>query len=95
MRRLHTPDDLEGIADAALRRVIRQRFTELAAYDDYTFDELAEFWLVEPGEAPLTLVDRSTGEAITPVVCDLDSGEPLDPRRVRWELEAAPQVVAP
>ena len=49
MRRLHTPDDLEGIADEALRRVIRQRFTELAAYDDYTFDELAEFWLVEPG----------------------------------------------
>jgi hypothetical protein len=38
MRRLHTPDDLEGIADEALRRVIRQRFTELAAYDDYTFD---------------------------------------------------------
>lgn len=50
MRRLHTPDDLEGIADEALRRVIRQRFTELAAYDDYTFDELAEFWLVEPGD---------------------------------------------
>ncbi|MGV2480667.1 UNVERIFIED_CONTAM: hypothetical protein IGO34_28160, partial [Salmonella enterica subsp. enterica serovar Weltevreden] len=39
--------------------------------------------------APLTLIDRSTGEAITPVVCDLDSGEPLDPRRIRWELEAA------
>ena len=50
MRRLHTPDDLEGIADEALRRVIRQRFTELAAYDDYTFDELAEFWLVESGD---------------------------------------------
>lgn len=50
MRRLHTPDDLEGIADEALRRVIRQRFTELAAYDDYTFDELVEFWLVEPGD---------------------------------------------
>lgn len=50
MRRLHTPDDLEGIADEALRRVIRERFTELAAYDDYTFDELAEFWLVESGD---------------------------------------------
>ncbi len=46
-------------------------------------------WLIEPGEAPLTLVDRASGEAITPVVCDLDSGEPLDPRRIRWELEAA------
>ena len=50
MRRLYTPDDLAGIADEALCRVIRQRFTELAAYDDYTFDELAEFWLVEPGD---------------------------------------------
>ena len=50
MRRLHTPDDLAGIADEALARVIRQRFTELAAYDDYPFDELAEFWLVEPGD---------------------------------------------
>lgn len=38
---------------------------------------------------PLTLVDRASGETITPVVCDLDSGEPLDPRRIRWELEAA------
>jgi hypothetical protein len=50
MRRLHTPDDLAGINDTALSGVIRQRFAELAAYDDYTFDELAEFWLVEPGD---------------------------------------------
>ena len=50
MRRLHMPDDLAGIADEALARVIRQRFAELAAYDDYRFDELAEFWLVEPGD---------------------------------------------
>ena len=50
MLRLHTPDDLAGIADEALARVIRQRVTELAAYDDYRFDELAEFWLVEPGD---------------------------------------------
>jgi len=51
MRRLHTPDDLAGINDTALSGVIRQRFAELAAYDDYTFDELAEFWLVEPGDS--------------------------------------------
>ena len=50
MRRLHTPDDLAGIADAALARVVRQRFAELDAYDDFSFDELAEFWLVEPGD---------------------------------------------
>ena len=50
MRRLHTPDDLEGLADEALYRVIRQRFTELAADDDSPFDKLAEFWLVEPGD---------------------------------------------
>lgn len=51
MRRLHTPDDLAGIADAVLCQIIRQRFTELAAYDDFSFDELAEFWLVEPGDS--------------------------------------------
>ena len=50
MRRLHTPDDLASIADTSLSGVILQRFTELAAYDDYCFDELAEFWLVEPGD---------------------------------------------
>jgi|JI10StandDraft_1071094.scaffolds.fasta_scaffold48809_7 hypothetical protein len=50
MRRLHTPDDLAGIADAVLGRVILQRFRELAKYDDFSFDELAEFWLVEPDD---------------------------------------------
>ena len=50
MRRLHSPDDLAGIADTSLSGVIRQRFRELAAYDDYTFDELAEFWLIEPAD---------------------------------------------
>jgi len=50
MRRLHTPDDLAGINDAALAQVIRQRFAELAADDGFSFDALAEFWLVEPGD---------------------------------------------
>ena len=50
MRRLHTPDDLAGLDDPALGDVIRQRFAELATYDDFTFDELAEFWLVESGD---------------------------------------------
>ena len=55
MRRLHTPDDLAGLDDPALDDVIRQRFAELATYDDFTFDELAEFWLVEPGDTVETL----------------------------------------
>lgn len=46
-------------------------------------------WLVGADEAPLTLIDRASGEAITPVVCDLNSGEPMDPRRIRWEVEPA------
>lgn len=52
-------------------------------------------WLVEPDQAPLTLIDRTSGDAITPVVCDLGSGEPLDPRHIRWEVEAAPQEGPP
>lgn len=55
MRRLHTPDDLNGITDEALNGVIRQRFAELSTYDDFTFDELAEFWLIEPGDTVQTL----------------------------------------
>lgn len=55
MRRLHTPDDLDGILDAALRQIIRQRFAELAEVEGYTFAELAEFWLVEPGDTVETL----------------------------------------
>lgn len=51
MRRLYRPDDLEGIADTALCQIIHQRFAELATFDDTTFDELAEFWLIEPGDS--------------------------------------------
>ena len=46
-------------------------------------------------EWEVALVDRASGEAITPVVCDLDSGEPLDPRRIRWELEATTGTASP
>lgn len=45
-------------------------------------------WLVAEGEAPLTLLDRASGAAIRPIVCDLESREPLDARRVRWEIES-------
>lgn len=50
MRRLHTPADAARIADAAMRDVILRRFSELAEVEDFTFDELAEFWRVEPGD---------------------------------------------
>lgn len=46
-------------------------------------------WLVAADEAPLSLIDRTSGEALAPVVCDLGSGKPLDPRHIRWEFEAA------
>ena len=50
MQRLHTPADATRIADEAMRDVILQRFSALAEVDDFTFDELAEFWLVESGD---------------------------------------------
>jgi DNA-binding HxlR family transcriptional regulator len=46
-------------------------------------------WLVSDNESPLTLIDRESGQALTPVVCDLKSGEPMDPRRVSWQVETA------
>jgi hypothetical protein len=49
----------------------------------------AERWLCPDGP-PLKLVDTRTGEAIHPVVCDLTTGRLLDPRSIRWEVEAAP-----
>lgn len=48
----------------------------------------SERWLCPPGESPLTLVDTRTGEALHPVVCDAKTGAPLDPRNLRWEVEA-------
>ena len=59
MRRLHSPDDLAGLDDPALTHVIRQRFAQLSTYDDFTFDELAEFWLVESGDTVETLEEAT------------------------------------
>jgi len=47
----------------------------------------AERWLCPDG-VPLKLVDTRTGEAIHPVVCDLNTGALLDARNIRWEVEA-------
>lgn len=59
MRRLHTPDDLAGLDDPALTHVIHQRFAQLSTYDDFSFDELAEFWLVESGDTVETLEEAT------------------------------------
>lgn len=84
MRRLHSPDDLEGLADEALARVIRQRFTELAAYDDFRFDELAEFWLVQPGDTVDTL-EAATQMPIAHGWCS-DARYPAPDFAPAWEV---------
>lgn len=51
----------------------------------------SERWLCPDGP-PLHLIDTQTGEPIKAVVCDLGSGRALDPRNIRWEVEAATPV---
>ena len=46
-------------------------------------------WLVNKGEAPLTLIDQRDGQSFVPVVCDLETGQPMDARQIRWEIEAS------
>lgn len=60
MWKLHQPIDADHIADPAMRRVIGQRFSQLAEYEDFTFDELAQFWLVEPGDT-IEQLEAATG----------------------------------
>ena len=63
MQRLHTPADVARIPDEAMRDVILQRFSALAEVDDFTFDELAEFWLVESGDT-IEALETATGQPI-------------------------------
>ncbi|RYG10107.1 MAG: transcriptional regulator, partial [Caulobacteraceae bacterium] len=51
----------------------------------------SERWLCPEG-VPLKLIDTTTGEPIHAVVCDLATGRRLDPRDIRWEVEAAPET---
>ena len=51
----------------------------------------SERWLCPDG-APLRLVDTETGEPISAVVCDRATGRKVDPRKIRWEVEAAAPV---
>lgn len=53
-----------------------------------------ERWLCQTPLPPLTLVRRSNGERLHPVVCDLLTGRPIHVRHVRWRLEAAKSLTA-
>lgn len=51
----------------------------------------SERWLCPDG-SPLILVDSRSGDRIGAQVCDAATGRRLDPREIRWEMEAAPPV---
>lgn len=47
----------------------------------------SERWLCDFDNPPLMLVHRESRQRITPVVCDLNTGEPISAQRVRWRME--------
>src|SRR5262245_32332879 len=49
----------------------------------------SERWLCDPDNPPMKLLDRTTGNRIMPVVCDVATGVPVDAKRIRWEREAS------
>jgi DNA-binding HxlR family transcriptional regulator len=51
----------------------------------------SERWLC-PGGSPVRLIETGTNEPIAAVVCDLATGRKIDPRAIRWEVEAAAPV---
>ncbi|WP_309629259.1 helix-turn-helix domain-containing protein [Brevundimonas sp.] len=51
----------------------------------------SERWLC-PNGSPLRLVETETSEPISAVVCDLATGRKINPRAIRWEVEAAAPV---
>lgn len=51
----------------------------------------SERWLC-PGGSPVRLIETETNEPISAVVCDLATGRKIDPRAIRWEVEAAAPV---
>lgn len=51
----------------------------------------SERWLCPDG-SPLRLVETETNEPISAVVCDIATGRRIDPRNIRWEVEAAAPV---
>lgn len=51
----------------------------------------SERWLCPDG-SPLRLIETETSEPISAVVCDVETGRKIDPRNIRWEVEAATPV---
>ncbi|WP_426036620.1 winged helix-turn-helix transcriptional regulator [Brevundimonas sp. DC300-4] len=51
----------------------------------------SERWLCPDG-SPLRLIETGTGDPISAVVCDIATGRKIDPRNIRWEVEAAAPV---
>ena len=44
-------------------------------------------WLCDQEAPPLSLVDLTTGKPIHPIVCDRNTGEPIQAARTRWMME--------
>lgn len=44
--------------------------------------EFGERWMFEPGQEPIHIFDRRTGERVIPILVDQTTGKPLDPRHV-------------
>jgi DNA-binding HxlR family transcriptional regulator len=53
----------------------------------------SERWLCDFAAPPLKLLDRETGERITPVVADRKTGAKLDARQTRWEDAAIEEPI--
>ncbi|MBX9615993.1 MAG: helix-turn-helix transcriptional regulator [Caulobacteraceae bacterium] len=89
---------LHGVLEKRLYQTAPPRFeyrlTE-AGRDLYpiimTMHGWSERWLCPDG-APLRLIDTTTGRPISAVVCDRTTGRRVDPRAIRWEVEAAAPV---
>lgn len=89
---------LHGVLEKRLYQTAPPRFeyrlTE-AGRDLYpiimTMHGWSERWLCPDG-APLRLIDSNTGRPISAVVCDRTTGRRIDPRAIRWEVEAAAPV---
>tara|TARA_B100000678_G_scaffold178180_1_gene148611 strand:+ start:1191 stop:2192 length:1002 start_codon:yes stop_codon:yes gene_type:complete len=47
-------------------------------------------WLCDQEAPPLSLLDLTTGKHVHPVVCDGNTGEPIQAARTRWMMEGQP-----
>jgi hypothetical protein len=64
MKILRDPAAVAGIADAFIRQLLAQHFTEMAQDGSWDTDQLGYFVVVEPGDS-LEMLERQTGCSIT------------------------------